>query len=94
MKPTGSGEKKSRSNGSSAKRRAARTQYAVCVKNGDYPVSLELRKLYSVIPHTQASKAGLVRIVDESGEDYLYPADYFVPVKLPRSVERAVRLAS
>jgi len=41
-----------------------------------------------------ASKSGLVRVVDESGEDYLYPADYFVAIKLTRMVERAVGLAS
>lgn len=41
-----------------------------------------------------ADKAGLIRVVDESGEDYLYPSDYFVPIKLPRTVQKAVQLAS
>jgi hypothetical protein len=69
-------------------------KYVVCVKNEDYPASLELRKLYRVIPDRGASKSGLVRIVDESGEDYLYPAEYFLPVKLSPAVEKAVQLAS
>ena len=60
------------------KEKAAGTQYAVCVKNENYPASLELRKLYEMIPDKDAAKLCLVRIIDESGEDYLYPADYFV----------------
>lgn len=91
----GSEKKKSKSNGSSTKkRRQAASQFAVCVKNDDYPAALELRKLYAIIPDKNADKAGLIRIVDESGEDYLYPAEYFMLVKLPRPVQKAVRLAS
>ena len=67
--------------------------HAVCVKNDDYPASLETRKLYQVLADEKSEALGLVRIIDESGEDYLYPAQYFVPVRLPRAVERAVRLA-
>jgi hypothetical protein len=51
---------------------------------------LELRKLYEVIPDETASRLRQVRLIDESGEDYLYPESYFVPVKLPQSVGRAV----
>jgi len=68
--------------------------YVVCVRNDDYPASLELRKIYKQVPDRAASKLKMLRIVDESGEDYLYPANYFVAIKLPRSVERAVSLAS
>ena len=93
MKRMGSAEKRSKSNGSSNKKRA-RTQYVVCVKNEDYPASLELLKLYPVLPDRAAEKAGLRRIIDESGEDYLYPEDYFVDIKLPSAVEKIVRLAS
>ena len=93
MKRMESAEKKSKSNGSSNKKRA-RTQYVVCVKNKDYPASLELRKLYPVILDRAAARIGLRRIIDESGEDYLYPESYFVDIKLPSSVERVVRLAS
>lgn len=93
MKRMGSVEKKSRSNGSSTKKRA-RTQYVVCVRNEDYPASLELRKLYAVLPDRVAARVGLRRIIDESGEDYLYPESYFIDIKLPSSVEKIVRLAS
>lgn len=93
MKRMGSGEKKSRSNGSSTKKRA-RTQYVVCIKNEDYSASLELRKLYPVVPDRVAARVGLRRIIDESGEDYLYPESYFIDIKLPSSVEKIVSLAS
>jgi hypothetical protein len=86
-------EKRSKSNGSSVKKRA-RMQYVVCIKNEDYAASLELRKLYAVIPDRSAAKAGMRRVIDESGEDYLYPEEYFVDIKLPSSIERVVRMAS
>jgi hypothetical protein len=86
-------EKKSKSNGSSPKKRVG-GQYVVCVKNEDYPASLELRKIYSLIPDKTANKSGLLRVVDESGEDYLYPANHFVSIKLPRTLQKAVQLAS
>ena len=63
----------------------------VCVKNKGYSASLELRKLYQAISDERAAKLHQLRIVDESGEDYLYPEGYFVPVQLPQAVERAVR---
>jgi hypothetical protein len=69
-------------------------QFAVCVNNKEYPASLELRKLYQVIPDPAAAKHHQLRIVDESGEDYLYPAGYFVAVSLPPSAEKAVLRAS
>ena len=93
MKRMASAEKKSKSNGSSNKK-SPRTQYVVCVKNADFPASLELRKLYPVLPDPSAARQGLRRIVDESGEDYLYPEAYFVEIKLPAAIERVVRRAS
>src|SRR5689334_7905636 len=87
-----SAEKKSRSNGSSSKKRG-RPQYVVCIKNADFPASLELRKLYPLLHDPGATRQGLRRIIDESGEDYLYPEDYFIAIKLPAAVERVVRLA-
>jgi hypothetical protein len=93
MKHMASAEKKTKLNGSSTKRRS-KMQYVVCIKNEDYPASLELLKLYPVLPDRAAEKAGLRRIIDESGEDYLYPEDYFVDIKLPSAVEKIVRLAS
>lgn len=69
---------------------AAEYHYAVCVRNDDYPASLELRKLYPVLEDSFAAQHGLVRVIDESGEDYLYPSDFFVRVNLPASIERAL----
>ena len=53
----------------------------MCVHNAGYEVSLERRKLYEVLPDPAAAKHGLLRVVDESGEDYLYPEDFFLPVE-------------
>ena len=72
----------------------AEPQFVVCVKNRGYAASLELRKLYQMIPDDSAAKLDLIRVVDESGEDYLYPEEYFVPVQLPQAAERAVRRAA
>ena len=65
-------------------------QLVICVKNEDYPASLEKRKIYEAIPDNAAKKHGQIRVIDESGEDYLYPQDYFIPVSLPKNVEEAV----
>jgi hypothetical protein len=94
MKHMGSAKKKQKSNGSSKKKAAGASHYAVCVKNEGYPASLELHKIYQVLADKNSAALGLLRIIDESGEDYLYPSDYFVPIKVPRAVERAMRLAS
>jgi len=63
--------------------------FAVCVDNTDYPASLELHKVYQVLPDEDAAADGDIRVIDESGEDYLYPAEYFILVKLPHTVEQA-----
>ena len=68
--------------------------FVICVGNKGYAASLELRKIYQVIPDKVASKLHQMRVIDESGEDYLYPEDCFVPVQLPQAVERAVRRAT
>lgn len=65
-------------------------RFAVCVDNTEYPASLELHKIYRVLPDEDAAKDGDVRVVDESGEDYLYPADYFVVIEVPREAARAL----
>lgn len=65
--------------------------FAVCVCNEGYAASLELRKLYVVIEDSFADEHQMIRIVDESGEDYLYPSSYFVRVELPRAVERTLQ---
>ena len=69
-------------------------EFVVCVKNDGYAVSLELRKLYVAIPDARASKHRQLRIIDESGEDYLYPEEYFVAVDLPQTVRRRVLQAA
>jgi len=69
-------------------------RFVVCIRNKDYPASLELRKLYRVVPDPEAAKHHQIRVVDESGEDYLYPEGYFVPVPLPQAAERAVLRAT
>lgn len=65
-------------------------RFAICVDNSEYPASLELRKIYRVLPDEDAEKDGDLRIIDESEEDYLYPADYFVLIEVPRGIARAL----
>ena len=74
--------------------RRVEPQFVVCVKNSQYAAWLELRKLYQVLPDDSAAKHRQLRVIDESGEDYLYPEDYFVPVALPQSAEKAVLRAT
>jgi hypothetical protein len=69
-------------------------QFVVCIRNKGYAAALELRKLYRVIPDDDAANLRQIRVIDESGEDYLYPQSYFVPVELPQSAEKAVLRAS
>lgn len=64
-------------------------EFAVCVDNAEYPASLELHKIHKVLLDKDAEADGDLRVVDESGEDYLYPAEYFVLVDLPRAVEQS-----
>jgi hypothetical protein len=63
-------------------------QFLLCIKNEGYPASLELRKVYQALPDPVAASRGFVRVVDESGEDYLYPSDWFVAVELPQAAAR------
>lgn len=72
----------------------AEARFAICIRNSEHPASLELRKLYEVIPDADAGLLGQVRIIDESGEDYLYPATDFLFVDLPHAVEVALLKAS
>src|SRR5216683_4352420 len=66
----------------------------ICLDNAGYEVSLERRKIYVALPDTKAERAGYLRIIDESGEDYLYPAQRFVAAELPVSTRRAVLQAA
>jgi hypothetical protein len=69
-------------------------QLLVCVDNAEYQVSLEKRKIYIALRDADAEKLGLVRVVDESGEDYLYPKTLFRSIALPQSVRKAVLAAA
>ena len=64
-------------------------KFVLCVKNDDCE-DLEVRKIYRVIPDERASKVGYLRVVDESGEDYLYPESYFLFIKLPRKAQELI----
>ena len=70
------------------------TRYAVCIDNRNYLASLEVRKLYEMIPDDRAGDLGQVRVIDESGEDYLYSADRFVTVELSADVAAAIAEAA
>ena len=70
------------------------TKLAVCVTNTGYEASLERRKIYSLLADSEAKKHKLVRVIDESGEDYLYPDSFFVAVTLPPATRRAVLAAA
>lgn len=73
------------------KRRKARTaRFAVCVNNRGYPASLELHKIYRVLPDEDARAEGDIRVIDESGEDYLYSASRFVEIEPPQTVRRSL----
>ena len=61
-------------------------RFAVCVDPGEYPVSLERWKIYRVVPDPDAESRGQLRVVDESGEDYLYPQGFFHAIELPRAL--------
>lgn len=68
--------------------------FVLCVKNRGYPASLELRKIYRALPDADGARHGLARVIDESGEDYLYPADFFIPIELPKAVNQRALFAS
>lgn len=68
-------------------------QFAVCLRNDGYEVSLERRKIYQVLPDPGAAKHRQVRVIDESGDDYLYPQNFFAPLELPQPIRRAVLAA-
>jgi hypothetical protein len=74
--------------------KAEAKQLVVCIDNDGYAASLEKRKIYLALRDTDAGKHGLLRIVDESGEDYLYPKTFFRPIVLPQGVRKAVLAAA
>jgi hypothetical protein len=68
-------------------------QFVVCIGNENYPASLETRKIYVALRDSDAEKQDLLRIIDESGEDYLYPKKFFRAIELPQAVKKAVLAA-
>ena len=68
--------------------------YVICIDNKEYPSSLELRKVYEVVEDKEALSQGLIRIIDESGEDYLYPQSYFMQIDLPQNIRQVLSKAS
>jgi hypothetical protein len=98
MKPPASARKSSRSSASSkaAPRTPAKAskELVICVKNDGYEASLEVRKIYRTLEDGDAQAHCLLRVIDESGEDYLYPRANFLPIILPLAARRAVLAAS
>jgi len=64
-------------------------RYVLCISNEKYSASLESRKIYQCVPDTRAEAHGQIRVIDESGEDYLYPQEFFLPIEIPEEATRA-----
>lgn len=77
-----------------AKPTLAASQVLICVENKGYQASLEKRKIYVSVPDSEALKHGHVRVVDESGEDYLYPKSLFLPITVPAALRKAILKAA
>jgi hypothetical protein len=75
------------------KRRKSEPRFVICLKNGECE-DLEPRKVYRVLPDAAAAEDGYLRVIDESGEDYLYPQDYFLVIELPQAAQKALLSAA
>jgi len=71
------------------KNNAIEKRFVICIDNSGYPASLELHKIYAVLPDERAAEDDFLRVIDESGEDYLYSAKRFVSVDLPKQVKQS-----
>ena len=69
---------------------SSKSNFAICVDNKEYPASLQLWKVYRVLPDEKGERHNMIRVIDESGEDYLFSSDYFVPINLPSAVASAL----
>lgn len=69
-------------------RKNMKKHFVVCIENKGYRVSLIVRRIYERLTDIDANNRGIIRVIDESGEDYLYPENYFLAIKLPESVEK------
>jgi hypothetical protein len=96
MKRMASARKSSSASATSTKSRKALAErrFAVCIRNDGYEASLERNKIYPVLPDTDAERDGDLRVVDESGEDYLFSADRFVAIEVPSAVRASLLKAS
>lgn len=65
-------------------------RFAICIRNDGYEASLEMRKIYPILPDAEAASHHMLRVIDESGEDYLYPDDFFMLIELPEAVRKAL----
>lgn len=91
MKRTASARRNSSASATSTKRRAAGAPtFAVCVRNDGYEASLERNKIYTILPDDEAGRDGDLRVIDESGEDYLFAADRFVAIEVPTAVKASL----
>jgi hypothetical protein len=70
------------------------TRFVICINNGGYVDDLRVKTIYQLLPDESAAKSNYVRIIDETGEDYLYPANLFAPIDLPRKLERVLLAVS
>jgi hypothetical protein len=77
-----------------AEERHSNPRFAVCVRNDGYEASLERNKIYVVLADAEAEREGDLRVLDESGEDYLYPGDWFVALDVPEAVKASLLKAS
>ena len=91
MKRAASAKKSSSARGTStSRRRSATARFAVCVRNDGYEASLERNKIYAVLRDEEAEREGDLRVIDESGEDYLFAADRFVAIEVPAAVRASL----
>ncbi len=70
------------------------SKFVICIEKSEYPASLEKRKIYEVLPDSDAEKIEHIRVVDESGEDYLYPTSCFIDANLSKETRDAVAKAA
>lgn len=70
--------------------RGARRRFVLCLRNDGYDLALVPRKVYVALPDAKAAKVKMIRVIDESGEDYLFPEDFFVPVRLAPAAQAVI----
>ena len=73
---------------------STQARFAVCINNNSYPDDLKVRTVYQVLPDESAARSNYIRVVDETGEDYLYPAEYFVLIDIPPEAAKALMLSA